>query len=130
MTSRIKHHMEEERQDKTIEQVAVFAALADSTRLRLLKLLCHQTPPGCRCVNALAALLGVTQSAISQHLRVLRSVGLVKGWRRGYRIHYLINREALAHCQSLLSSALEMPETDEDTCGSHHRPTREARRIS
>jgi len=55
-------------QENTEEQVAVFGALADPTRLRLVKLLCRQRTPDALCVNALASLLGVTQSAVSQHL--------------------------------------------------------------
>lgn len=99
------------------EEAAVFAALADPTRLKLLKMLSRQSEPDALCVNALAALLGVTQSAVSQHLRVLRAVGLVKRQRRGYHIHYYINPEALKRCQGFLSSALEMPENcSEEPC--------------
>ena len=57
--------------ENTVEQAAVFSALADPTRLKLLKILSHQNTPDALCVNALAGLLGVIQSAVSQHLRVL-----------------------------------------------------------
>ena len=92
--------------DNTEEQAAFFAALSDPTRLRLFKLLCQQSIPDALCVNALAALLGVTQSAVSQHLRILKSVGLVKGERRGHHVHYFVNQEALKQYQSLLSAML------------------------
>ena len=95
-------------EEKTEEQVAVFAALADPTRLRLVRLLCRQRAPDALCVNALAGLLGVTQSAVSQHLRVLRAISLVKGERRGYRIHYFINRESLERCKGLVLEALSI----------------------
>ena len=90
--------------------MAVFSALSDPTRLRLLKLLCHQRDPDALCVNALAGFLGVTQSAVSQHLRILKSIGLVKGERRGYHIHYFVDREALEHCRNLVSTALMIEE--------------------
>ena len=93
-------------QQETEEQVAFFSALADPTRLKLVRLLCQQRNPDALCVNALAALLGVTQSAVSQHLRVLKAIGLVKGERRGYHIHYSINREAVKRCQNMMSAAL------------------------
>ena len=110
-------------QENTNEQAAIFSALADPTRLKLVKLLCRQRDPDALCVNALASLLGVTQSAVSQHLRVLRSIGLVKGERRGYHIHYYINPEALKRCQSFVSSALEMPETrPEELCKDYCPP--------
>ena len=104
--------MEQIVQDKNInEQAALFAALADPTRLRLLQILCRQSPPGCRCVNNLCHLLGVTQPAISQHLRVLKSAGLVIGERRGFRVHYLINPEGLKRCQQVFSSVFSTDET-------------------
>jgi len=101
------------------EQAALFGVLADPTRLKLLRLLSQQREPNALCVNALAYQLGVTQSAISQHLRVLKSVGLVKGERRGYRIHYFISQEALTQAQEQISTALPVKErtTDENSSG-------------
>jgi ArsR family transcriptional regulator len=93
--------------DRSIgEQAALFGVLADPTRLKLLRLLAKQREPDALCVNALARRLGVTQSAVSQHLRVLKSSGLVKGERRGYRIHYFINQETLIQAQQQISGAL------------------------
>ena len=94
--------------DSTEEQAAFFAALSDPTRLRLFKLLCQQRAPDALCVNALANLLGVTQSAVSQHLRVLKGVGLVNGERRGHHVHYFVNQKALKQYQNLLSEALKI----------------------
>ena len=104
---------QEKFQENISEQAAVFGALADPTRLRLVKLLCQQREPGALCVNALAGLLGVTQSAVSQHLRVLKAIGLVKGERRGYHIHYYINSEAVKRCQDMMSAALSIGEPAE-----------------
>ena len=95
------------------EQAALFSILADPTRLRLLRLLSRQLEPDALCVNALAGLLGVTQSAVSQHLRILKSAGLVKGERRGYHIHYFVTREALERCRNLVSEALVIEESKE-----------------
>jgi len=103
--------------EKVKEQAALFAALADPTRLKLLQILCHQSPPGCRCVNNLSQLMGISQPAVSQHLRVLKAVGLVTGERRGYRMHYQIDTEGLNHCQEILSTTLEFNERcAEDSC--------------
>jgi DNA-binding transcriptional ArsR family regulator len=88
------------------EQAALFGVLADPTRLKLLRLLARQREPNALCVNALAYQLGVTQSAVSQHLRVLKSAGLVKGERRGYRIHYFLNQETLIQAQQQISAVL------------------------
>jgi ArsR family transcriptional regulator len=109
-----EENMEQVQQDKTIgEQAALFAALADPTRLKLLQILLHESPPGCRCVNNLCHLLGVTQPAISQHLRVLKAAGLVTGERRGYRIHYHIDPEGLKRCQAILSTVFQVTENKE-----------------
>ena len=102
---------------KIKEQAELFAALSDPTRLRLLQFLCHQNPPGCRCVNNLSHLLGISQPAVSQHMRVLKSVGLVTGERRGFRMHYQIDPEGLRRCQGILSDALQFKEScEEDSC--------------
>ena len=94
------------------EQATLFGVLADPTRLKLLGLLAQQKKPNALCVNALACRLGVTQSAVSQHLRVLKSVGLIKGERRGYRIHYFISRETISRAQEQISTALHFAEGD------------------
>lgn len=78
------------------EQAAFFQALADPTRLKLLGLLSVQGQPYALCVKALAARLGVSQPAVSQHLRVLKALGLVKGDRRGYHVHYSVDTDRLA----------------------------------
>ena len=113
-------------QQNTEEQIALFGALADPTRLRLVKLLCRQRVPDALCVNALAASLGISQSAVSQHLRVLKSIGLVKGERRGYHIHYFINHEALERYRNLVSAALTMKKPgNEDPCENYCSMRRE-----
>jgi ArsR family transcriptional regulator len=98
--------MDEYMNEDTEEQAAFFRALSDPTRLNLVKLLCRQRKPNALCVNALAYRLGITQSAVSQHLRVLKNMGLVKGERRGYRVHYFINPETIKNFSILVSSAL------------------------
>ena len=105
---------QEKFQENIEEQASVFSTLADPTRLKLVKLLCRQRDPDALCVNTLAGFLGVTQSAVSQHLRVLKSVGLVTGQRRGYHIHYSINPEAVKRCQKMMSVALSIEEPSEE----------------
>ncbi len=87
--------------------------LADITRLKLLKLFYRQCRPDALCVEMLVRLLDVSQLAVSQHVRVLRSTGLVKGERRGCRMRYFANRGVLEKCCQLVLSALtaELPES-------------------
>jgi len=104
-------------EDIAREQAVIFSALSDPTRLKLLKLLCHQHEPDALCVNAMVGLLGVSQPAISQHLRVLKSVGLVRGERRGYHVHYEVDAHALKHYQELISEVLSQGEqVQKDPC--------------
>jgi DNA-binding transcriptional ArsR family regulator len=105
--------MKERKETADIEkQAALFGILADPTRLRLLQLLSRQQEPNALCVNALARRLEITQSAVSQHLRVLKAAGLVKGERRGYRVHYFINKEALIQVHKEISRALPVKKVE------------------
>ena len=54
-------------------------------------------------VNVLAEELGVTPSAVSQHLRVLKAAGLVSNERQGYFIRYSLDEEALEACRERLN---------------------------
>ena len=58
--------------------------MSSETRVRILELL-RQQP---LCVNALARRLGVSQAAVSQHLRLLKDAGVVESERRGSFVHY------------------------------------------
>jgi ArsR family transcriptional regulator len=99
-----------------VEKLAeIFKALSDPTRLRLVKLLSDHSVADCPgecngqhflCVNALARRLGVTQSAVSQHLRVLRQTGLVRGVRRGSFMHYTVDENGLAQYKATLLDTL------------------------
>jgi ArsR family transcriptional regulator len=83
-----------------------FRALGDETRLRLVALLAQQEPGSALCVSRLACQLDVTPSAVSQHLRVLKDLGLVRGERRGYRMHYFLDQERLVAYQALARELL------------------------
>lgn len=93
-----------------IEDLAeIFKALSDPTRLMLVKLLSECSPNECGealCVNALAQKVGVTQSAVSQHLRVLRQVGLIRGERNGPFVHYSLDRDMLEQFKSQLRDTM------------------------
>jgi len=85
-----------------------------------VKLLCHQRSPNALCVNAIAGLLGVSQSAVSQHLRVLKVIGLIRGERRGYHIHYYMNPDKVKDYRELLLNVLSVEETiPEQICQNH-----------
>lgn len=73
-----------------MEQVAeMFKGLGDPTRVRILYLLSQAE----LCVHDLAQLLGVTQPAVSHHLRLLRMLRLVRTRRAGRAIYYALDDE-------------------------------------
>ena len=77
-----------------------FSALADSNRMKILFSLSSSE----LCVCDIAAVVGVSESAISQHLRVLRSLRWVKRRREGRMVYYTLEDQ---HVQSLLELELE-----------------------
>lgn len=70
----------------------VLTALADPTRRRIFERL--RSRPG--TVNELARVARVSQPAVSQHLKVLRSAGLVTHRAEGTRRHYRTQPDGLA----------------------------------
>jgi len=84
--------------------VETYKALADETRYALVQLLLRHD----YCVGSLSRKLGVTESAVSQHLKVLREVGLVASDKRGYFTHYSVDRTLL---ESLGQSLVAMSKT-------------------
>ena len=62
-----------------------FAALGDKTRYRIMELLNSKQK---LCVSDLAAVLEMTVSCVSQHLRILEMTGLVERERNGRTICY------------------------------------------
>jgi DNA-binding transcriptional ArsR family regulator len=68
-------------------------ALAAPVRIAIVL----QLRDGDRCVHELVDALNVTQPLISQHLRVLKTAGVVQGERRGREVVYRLVDDHLAH---------------------------------
>jgi ArsR family transcriptional regulator, lead/cadmium/zinc/bismuth-responsive transcriptional repressor len=67
----------------------LFRSFSDTSRVRLLSVLAEQELN----VGALASLVGISESAISHHLRGLRQMGIVKARRDGKEVYYRIEDE-------------------------------------
>ncbi|MBQ7092938.1 MAG: winged helix-turn-helix transcriptional regulator [Clostridia bacterium] len=74
-----------------MEYRLIFKALADENRMKIVQILLRHS----MCVRSLSKKLGITQAAVSQHIKVLREAGLLKGEKRGYFMHYEVDREIL-----------------------------------
>lgn len=73
---------------------------ADATRIKILWILLESE----MCVCDLAEILGMTQSAISHQLRVLKQMKLVKNRREGKTVYYSL---ADGHIQTIISQGME-----------------------
>lgn len=71
--------------------IALFRALSDRTRIRIVKLL----EEGELCVCHLMEVLEMSQSRISRHVGILKSAGLVNDRREGRWVYYSLSQEAL-----------------------------------
>ncbi|MGE0756605.1 MAG: ArsR/SmtB family transcription factor [Pirellulaceae bacterium] len=73
--------------------------VAHPMRVRILRILAQRET--CIC-GELVHELPVAQSTVSQHLKILKDVGLVQGEIDGPRVCYCINRESLAELKQLV----------------------------
>lgn len=83
-----------------LEPSEMFKALGVETRVKILGLLRCRGRLG---VKEMAEALGITASAVSQHLKVLRYAGLVRNERKGYTLPYEIDHVAMAQCRKVIS---------------------------
>lgn len=63
-----------------------FGLISDATRLEILWLLCHTE----ECVMNIAAAVGMSSPAVSHHLRILKSSGLIKNKKVGKEAYYTL----------------------------------------
>ncbi len=97
------HHIHPENiisEDNLYRLADLFKIFGDPTRIRILHALSGQE----LCVCDIADTLGMTQSAISHQLRVLKQIQLVKYRRDGKTIYYSL---ADSHVYTILAQGLE-----------------------
>ena len=82
------------------EVAAVFKAMADPTRIRILHALSHAE----LCVGDLAIALGMKEPAISHQLRLLRNLRVVRARRSGKLVYYALDDE---HVVNLFQLSLD-----------------------
>ncbi len=97
VVNKVREHMP---QEETLYDLAdIFKVLGDSTRVKILSALFQAE----MCVCDIAALLGMTQSAISHQLRVLKQARLVKYRKDGKVVYYSLEDE---HVKSIFDQGL------------------------
>ena len=87
-----------------------FSVLGDPTRVRILDALSH----GELCVCDLAAVLRLSQSAVSHQLRLLRGLRLVRPRRDGRVVFYSLDDQ---HIMAIFRQTLQHVEEDQSATG-------------
>ena len=87
--------------EKTLLEVAEFyKVLSDYTRLKIVYLLCN----GELCVGEIEEAIGMSQTAVSYQLKMLRQAHLVKYYRKGQNVFYSIDDE---HVSEIINKTIE-----------------------
>lgn len=82
------------------KSVNIFKALGDNTRLKIVESLINQDAN----VNSLVIMLGMTQSAISHQLKILKLNGIIKSERKGKEVYYSLDD---SHIETIVKSVIE-----------------------
>lgn len=98
---KVQEVLKEMPSEETLKELADFyKVFGDATRVKILFVLLQAE----MCVCDLAETLGMTQSAISHQLRVLKQMKLVKNRREGKTVYYSL---ADGHIQNIISQGME-----------------------
>jgi DNA-binding transcriptional ArsR family regulator len=89
-------------EDKAGEVAGLLSLIANERRLLML---CHISRAGEITVGRLGELVGLSQSALSQHLALMRERGVVATRRNGVSIHYRLTD---ARIEKLMASMMEI----------------------
>ncbi|ATD56037.1 ArsR/SmtB family transcription factor [Clostridium chauvoei] len=81
------------------EKVRVFKAMGDETRIKILLLLSKRNI----CAKGIAKHLDISEAAVSQHIKILKDVNLITGYKRGYYVVYDLNKEVLENAINFMS---------------------------
>jgi DNA-binding transcriptional ArsR family regulator len=82
------------------EPSEIFKVLSVETRVKIIELLKDQGPLGTKDI---AATIGITTAAVSQHLKILKQAGLVRCERKGYWIPYSLDEKAMENCRQIVN---------------------------
>ena len=99
--------MNEENMKLPVVISEVFKALGDPTRLRIIRMLASEMEKDLS-VSELAKKLGVTQPAASQHIKVLKNIGILESKRGGNSVYYNIKADVLKQYKENIDMLFEM----------------------
>lgn len=79
--------------------VQIFKALSDETRLKILILLSQKSI----CAKGISKHLGISEAAISQHIKILKDAGIITGEKIGYYVIYNLQQAAFLDISNFLT---------------------------
>ena len=95
------------------ELAAVCKALAHPVRIKIIRHLLMED----RCIcGGIVKILPLAQSTVSQHLKILKQAGLVRGNVEGPSICYCVDKKKLASVGEAIESLLILKDEDENEC--------------
>ena len=80
--------------------VKIFKALSDETRLKILIIIYSKT----MCQTGISNHLQISDSAVSQHIKVLKDANIITGYKEGYYVFYKINGDVFNECINFMKS--------------------------
>lgn len=86
--------------DDAAATAALFKALGDPARVRIVNLLARNPDPVCVC--ELTPVIGLSQPTVSHHLKKLVQAGLLEREQRGVWAYYRLDRDAFERAASVL----------------------------
>lgn len=81
-------------------------AISDPTRYKIISLLLERH----YCVRIISKKLDISESAVSQHMKVLKEADIIYGKKLGYHMHYIVNTKTLELVRKELSLLIQSAE--------------------
>lgn len=85
------------------KEIKIFKALGDEKRIEILSLISRKN----MCAKGIARHLKITESAVSQQIKVLKEANLIIGYKVGYHIIYDINEDSLKASVKFIDSIID-----------------------
>lgn len=99
--------------EQTLDISNLFKALGHPARIAILEALSNS--PNCICGD-LVLEIGLAQSTISQHLKELKEVGLIKGNIEGTKVSYCLDKEKIKEVESFVASFIQNNTNQKECC--------------
>lgn len=98
-----------------MDKSKIFKAFSNDVRMKIFEILLE----GKMCVSGIVNKLNVTQPTVTQHLKVLQQIGLVKSKKIGYWMHYSVNDPGLKKVKNVLKEFTRTLRVKDGKCKIH-----------